>query len=531
MPTTSFPVQTQQADYRSATASFDAPSPPPHLVSSMKYWRLRGTLRRMATAALSSPKEVLALAHRWSLQAHHDESRDLAFAVSDLLMTGRAAHLGLTEWLRGRPPTLSRVGAQDSPAARAALDSLWLRMREVDAHVSKRGARGAFEPTAGSKWIACTAEIDIPRRPVNVGMTSAAQDELTITVPSDGTTLTIRWAVAGNITPTKKLVVYLPGLGSRAEEADGIAEVLKGQGYLVASFDYPSHGYSAGAPVHRDIALDYGKDGDCPGGFVYLERMTEYAALIIAEIERRLGRKAVCLVGGSLGATLSMRLSMRRDHTRPPAVAIWSPAGLWGPMNADPLKLEIAVKQRRIEATTPEFDAPRGHLPGISSDDEDARFPLGRESYFGFNFEKQADNSRSVERWWGPTFRATSKGKSHIRGALTDRLEVYNERMRRWQCRLAYEQLCFSIHRHGLDALIGGDDTAGLRPVLLLCGTKDNDFGAKIFDNAKALASRLAKRGHPGGAVWLDGAGHSIHDECPAQVAAAIHAFLQRTAP
>ena len=115
-----------------------------------------------------------------------------------------------------------------------------------------------------------------------------------------------------------------------------------------------------------------------------------------------------------------------------------------------------------------------------------------------------------------------------MRAAITDRLELYGENLRRWQFRLAYEQLCFSILRGGRQAMVGGSPKVGMRPVLMMCGTQDNDVGANIFDRSQDLAHFLEARQHPGDAVWIEGAGHSIHDECPEIVAEEIHELVTK---
>ena len=123
---------------------------------------------------------------------------------------------------------------------------------------------------------------------------------------------------------------------------------------------------------------------------------------------------------------------------------------------------------------------------------------------------------------------ATDLGKSHMNGAIDDRLELYREDLRRMQFRLAYEQLCFSMSRPDrLDEVGGLSDTPSERPLLLMCGTEDNQPNVNIWDRMQDLAK--AKRNHTGHAVWIKGSGHSLHDECPGQVAKYLREFIEST--
>ena len=207
-----------------------------------------------------------------------------------------------------------------------------------------------------------------------------------------------------------------------------------------------------------------------------------------------------------------------RGAHRPPRAALWSPAGLWDAQNAVPIKHKEVCQRVLSAATTKEIE-------GTS--------PTGRRAYFFFNFieDHEPFTGHNFESWWSPDFLATADGKSHREGAIDDRLEQYCEGHRRAQYRLAYEQLCFSLKSPapGRLAEVGGKKAASARPLLLLCGTADDQPNVNIFQRMKDLAAVKTAQGHPGRAVWIEGGGHSLHDECPAQVAALLHELITTT--
>lgn len=153
----------------------------------------------------------------------------------------------------------------------------------------------------------------------------------------------------------------------------------------------------------------------------------------------------------------------------------------------------------------------------------------GRKLLFDFNFVEKPwpITVTNAQRWWSPPFLIHYE-KAPIRAAIADRVELYSESFRRWEFRLAYEQLCFSVHDTKTERLIGGED--GDIPVMVLCGTLDNDLGAKIYDNSVALEGYLrTQKRQRGRAVWISG-GHSIHDEAPQVLGEEVHRFLRKYA-
>jgi len=185
-------------------------------------------------------------------------------------------------------------------------------------------------------------------------------------------------------------------------------------------------------------------------------------------------------------------------------------------MNADLLKKHFAVDQVLGNATMPEMLDLGAVVNGL--------VPIARPRFFSFNFEDQnAIQKASYRLWWSAEFLNTHND-AHVHLAVADRLEHYGEAYRRWQFRLAYEQLCFSFRRGDRIARMGVRPDGSQAPLLLLCGQHDNYMGAHIADRMKDLAA--AKAGHPGQAVWVTNAGHSLHDECPRLLATELHAFV-----
>lgn len=507
--------------------------PPAHLAAPDRYPRLRGTIRNLriqnrgADAALGFAVAMYALATT-------DESRDVALALGDLLVTGRRAH---QKWLAAgleHDPVDAILGALP-PGARAlpraqlvdAHEALITRVREVGAHLdSRKGRRAAFAPKRGSKWIASYAEQDVARAPVNVGCTAFVQEDLIVSLPRHAP-LDVRFVRSGELDAHSKIVLYLHGLGSRAEEADALATELAALDprYVVIAPDLASHGSTSRiallAGSGLDVRYDVGASEDSPSGYPFLEQMEAFVVAFVDALDQKLPgakSKIVCLAGGSLGGTLTLRLGLTTSEWQPRTLAVWSPAGLWDPMNADLMKKHFAVEQVLDIAKMPEMLDEGSTASGL--------VPLARPRFFSFNFEDQSAFQKAGYRfWWSERF-LRKHGEAHKDAAIADRLEHYGEAYRRWQFRLAYEQLCFSFRRGGRIAKIGVRPNGERVPMLLLCGEEDNHMGAHIADRMKDLAK--AKASHPGRAVWIENAGHSLHDECPGLLATELHSFLSK---
>jgi alpha-beta hydrolase superfamily lysophospholipase len=505
--------------------------PPAHLASQDAYPRLRGTLRTLRIQNQGADR-ALAFTVALHAAATTPAEREVALASADLLVTGRRAW---RKWqasgLADRPfdaieddlPPPARTFPR--PALEAAFLAVQRRIAAVTAHLAHRsGKRKPFAPAEGSAWIAVHPEQDVPRVPVNVGCTPFIQDDITVRI-GDRPPIDARFVRSGEIDDGSKIVLYLHGLGSRAEEADGLASELAGidPEYVVVAPDLLSQGSTSRLELLAGSGLDFrydvGAAEDAPSGYPFLELVEQFVVAFVDALDARLPgvkKRIVCVAGGSLGGTLGLRLSLTTSKWQPHTVAVWSPASLWDPINGDALKKHFAVEQVLGNATMPEFLDPGATVEGL--------VPLARARLFSFNFEDQnALQKASYKLWWSEPFLEQHGGQKDL--AIADRLEHYGETYRRWQFRLAYEQLCFSFRRGGRIAKIGVRPDGSKLPLFLACGEHDNFIGAHIADRMKDLANE--KAAHPGRALWIANAGHSLHDECPHTLATALDAFLR----
>lgn len=524
-------IETVAVDHTSAEIGRAAPRLPVDLgdredLIQVRYRRMRAELRDAASLAITDPKKLLlsaVAAHADGLDAHCRGR-----ALADMLVSGRDARRAWNAWknVPGRGRGLFAAVEAEIPTAKTSAEKqvawnvIWDRIDAVTKYLdTPTGPRGAFAPPDGRQpWIASHAAVDPPRGPINVGRTSFREVFTSLVVPAIHATVPcdVRYVVAGDLATAQHVVLYLHGLGSRGEECESIARHLLPLGsYAVVAPDLPWNGYTR-APALGSAFLkkDYDWDDSPKRKFGALEKLEKFVAAFVAHVPE-LAQKAACVAGGSLGGTLSMRLSLEKSAWRPPRAAMWSPAGLWDAQNAVPIKhLEVcgrvlrAALAKEVEGTTAK----------------------GRHAYFFFNFieDHQPFAGHNFQSWWSPAFLDGAAGKAHREGAIDDRLEQYTEGHRRAQYRLAYEQLCYSMKSPtpGRLAEVGGKKAATARPLLLLCGTADDQPNVNIFQRMKDLATVKAAQGHPGRAVWIEGAGHSLHDECPGQVATFLHAFI-----
>lgn len=503
--------------------SAGVPAPKALAARSDPFPRPHPVVRRGARDVLKAPITKALLATAKAIV--NGSAEKLCLARADATITGRRGHSKWVKFVAANPDRGKQVDAcgPSSDAERAALVTVLRRLHEVDAHLRFDGGRQGkkrppFRPSVGFRYIGVDAEQDTPFRPANVHVTPYQQHDVTLAVRDIPGSMTVRWVQAGEIGPQTQVVLYLHGLGSRAEEADLVGAELRALGdYAIVAPDLPAHGCTTRPPCPMDeLGLRY-DSGDPPEGFPYLRKMESFVEAFVRRLERdqpHFDRRRVTVIGGSLGGTLSMRLSMDGSPFQPSRVGFWSPAGLWGSFAADSFKRDHIADDLLRKATAPDR----------TFDDGDEL--LGRKRYFDFNFVDKPWplTLRNAQRWWSTAF-LIEMNNAPVEAAIADRLELYGANFRKWQMRLAYEQLCFSIHHTHTRHLVGGEE--GTRPVLLMCGDQDNDMGAKIFDNMVELERYLREdKRQVGQSTWFVGAGHSIHDECPVRVAETLHRFV-----
>jgi len=115
----------------------------------------------------------------------------------------------------------------------------------------------------------------------------------------------------------------------------------------------------------------------------------------------------------------------------------------------------------------------------------------------------------------------------HIAGTRLERQEIYNQWFRRWHWRVAREQLLFSH----LDPDPGGGPKRYEKiraNMLLAAGEKDDYSFSNIYTASQDIAKLMVNT--PGRTLFLLDTGHSIHNERPGLLAAAIVDFIGPTA-
>lgn len=525
-------IETVPVDRSTAAAVPKTPRLPKDLVdpTSLLLSRFRPPAKLVTDGAKRALTNVeLALCEAVGAHADRAAGGALGRALADLCVSGRGARANWDQWIakkNGRK-SFDRLAAKiptkvDATQKRAAWDEIFDRIEAVTAHLdAPPGPRKPFAPLKGNAWIATHSVLDVPSGPVNVARTPSQQKTITLKVPAIGLDpFSVRYTIVGDLQKAKRAIVYLHGLGSRAEEGQGIGEHLTGSGsdYVVVAPDLPWNGYTTAPCLSKnDLGLYYDWDGTPGRKFPALDALEAFVIEFVAKVPG-LAPKVACVAGGSLGATLTLRLSRGKSAWRPPRAAMWSPAGLWDAQNT------VAIKHSEVCKRTYDL-ANWAEYTGTPPDEVVA---TGATRYFTFNFteDHQPFTGLGFQSWWSEAFLNTDLGKSHVNGSIDDRLELYREANRRMQFRLAYEQLCFSV-RDRLDQVGGESDTPVERPLLLLCGTKDDQAHVNIFQRMQDLAH--AKRNQTGRAIWIDGAGHSLHDECPGQVATYLKAFIEST--
>lgn len=501
---------------------------PAHLSMPTRYRVVHLEVRNQAYRAIRSPRQALAFATYTHALARTDKERELSLAGVDVVVTGRKAYAAwLSEpELRDRDilntlPESFRLRVPAEVMA-ASLKRVRERLAQTRAYLESGGS--AKRPRAGgSDWIAGAPEADRPWAPLNVGITSYGWKRLRTAHGLD-----VRYVATGDLSDKKaKVVLYLHGLGSRAEEGAELGRALAKLGdFVVVAPDLPGNGYTAPIPVAPPL-FDGGDVIEHPNDpqerYLFLSSLDEFLDDFVDALGKEhagIADRLVCLAGGSLGGNLALRATLRKPKFPVRSIASWSAGSVWDPFTKDAFQ-RLAASETLRDATMDEhLDARAEHW--VSS--------TARDAYLRRTFEQQIEiviggkkiKARGPEMWWRksiPDFAAREAN------SLADRLEVYDETFRRWQSRLAYEQLIFSHRAAGrLDALCGLD---GKIPALLLAGQKDNFFFANIHDRTRDLANKLHARGVKGSCHLLADTGHSIHDERPQFLARAMADFLK----
>jgi len=130
--------------------------------------------------------------------------------------------------------------------------------------------------------------VDVPRGPVNNGRTAGRELSLSLTVaPLGQKPFPVRYIVIGDLSKAKQVVLYLHGLGSRAEEGEGVGQALlaKSEDYALIAPDLPWNGYTMAPSLSdADLALDYDWDGAPNRRFPALEALKCFVAEFVTKV-------------------------------------------------------------------------------------------------------------------------------------------------------------------------------------------------------------------------------------------------------
>jgi pimeloyl-ACP methyl ester carboxylesterase len=480
-------------------------SPPPRsLVVDGREDRPIASLRDVAGDPLRALRAAVAVWRR---------DRALGEAFAEIAVTGSAAR----ERFDRSPITTEVLGGAH---AAAVLSHAHRVAAYLDASASDRvglaralaDAKGvSLADTVDAPWLAVAAEVDPPRRPVNVGVTAHAQRDLVVDV--DGASVRVRVAVAGDLDAPRGVIVLLHGLGSRLEEVDVVASALADRGFGVVALDLPSQGYSsrvAPALVGDPALGGYRAPAwDRDEGYTYLSFAERVVDRVIDALAIR--ERLVAIGGGSLGGTLALRAAIGRRFGKAVRSIAWSPGSVWGTQQTN------YVNWAAIELTA----GARLFRPETLADDHDDESADSRTDYIRWLFEPPIYGAKAQPTLW---FKGMPREREHTDAARADRRELYDHAHRVTCLALAYEQTIYSITE-----IVRGELKPRFArieaPVLVLAGRRDDDM-LDIHREVGKLAHRMRGHGHRGRVVRMD-ACHSIHDERPRALAHEIDAFLR----
>lgn len=501
-----------------------------------------------------------------------DPDHDLATALAQLAVTGRkvfkafedwtpqdAGQGGLVEEYNNRFPDSGFDQGQIQDAAARVLDraytALWAFRSNDPAWRNQR---------VTMPWMAVSGFDDTPHRPVNVPTSPYPQYDVTFDFPAPtgpqqvttrymiasagtwagpwqgGTTSFTNWDPdllgapaaalpegpaprtipedAPSIPDGSKIIIYIHGGGSRAEEAVDMASWFiiegskAGEEYTVISFDLPNSAYGTKSDGLRfDVTDVTGTPYDYSQGHVFQFEL-DYIMAFIEKLDEKIGNvtgRIAAVMGGSLGGNTSLSLTRYYDpQNRPYLRTIVS----WSVTATAPDKYVKIISGGAVAA----------FLSGMQAD---ATKP---EPYDNHAIEAQYLQDLYVKPlspiqfviplppqpvMW---FRGGYKGgigtwqpckDQEIARSRFDRYEIYSPYERRWITAVDLEQISFSFQ----------DNPPAPKPgsnLMLVTGDNDNYFPNEIYNSTIDVA-RAIRQSVPGKAeFWLD-TGHSIHNERP----------------
>ncbi len=493
-------------------AVWQAGAAPTSLVSAHNEDRPIRVLRDLAGDPIAA---LRAAAAEWS------SNRIRATAFAEMAVTGRRARQTYRRaGLRAAdlaPPGLSLESEAALGYAELVDTYLGSAPRERRAHGATLAHHKqlVLPPGIDAPWLAVAGEVDAPRRPVNVGVTSHEQHDIVVRLPHETVgPIATRYVVVGDLEKSPHgVILLLHGLGSRLEETERVADALGELGYAVLAVDLPSQGYaervSPAAIADPTLGTYYTPTWHSDSGYTYLSLNEAFIEAFVEQLGVK--ERLVGVGGGSLGGTLALRLAM--THRLGPTVRYlaWSPGSVWGTQQTN------YVNWAAIEATL----GTRLFAKELLGDDHAPTDLDSRRDYISWVFDSGPPFIQRQPKLW---YKGIAREEELTLSARRDRRELYGFEHRIACLALAYEQTIYSVCE-----VVKGEATPRyariLNPMLVIAGSRDDD-ALDIHREVGKLADRMRRHGRRGRVVLLDSC-HSIHDERPRALAVEIDSFLR----
>jgi pimeloyl-ACP methyl ester carboxylesterase len=334
-----------------------------------------------------------------------------------------------------------------------------------------------------------------------------------------------------------KIIIYIHGGGSRAEEAVDMANwfIIEGRAvgedYTVISFDLPNSAYGATFDVTEVVGPSY----DHSQLFV-LQFEQQYIIAFIEALDTLIGNvkdRIVAVMGGSLGGNTSLLMTDWYDANHPylQTIVSWSvtataPSDYLGIISGGDIAAYLSGLQSAATSSE-DFDDHATEANYIQTMysvplSKNPLLPIPPQPIMWYRGGYAPDGRGN----WQPC-----KDESVARSRF-DRYEIYSPFERHWTTAIDLEQISFSFqdNRPHLSA-VATPASPGLPAsnLMLVAGDNDNFFPNAIYNSTIDLARSIRMSGQGKAEFWLD-TGHSIHNERPRLFAREIIYFLTHPA-
>jgi pimeloyl-ACP methyl ester carboxylesterase len=321
-----------------------------------------------------------------------------------------------------------------------------------------------------------------------------------------------------------KIIIYIPGGGSRAEEAVDMASWFiiegskAGEEYTVISFDLPNSAYGAKSDGSRfDVTDVTGKPYDYSQGDVFQFEL-DYIMAFIEKLDEEIGNvtgRVAAVMGGSLGGNTSLSLTRYYDAQNRPylrTIVSWSVTAMAPDKYVQIISggaVAAFLSQMQSDATKPEPYNDHAieaqylqdlYVKPLSPVQLVIPLPPQPVMWFRGGYK---DSTGNVTGNWQPC------KDQEIARSRFDRYEIYSPYERHWITAVDLEQISFSFQ----------DDQNLPKPTLgtnlmLVAGDNDNYFPNEIYNSTIDVARAIRQQASGKAEFWLD-TGHSIHNERP----------------